>query len=94
MAIFNFGNKQRLHTQIVGQTSGREMFKVDEYNQVKKLSFILGAIMLSIFTLFYFAWSYIPNKVKVFMGLIFLGCGLWEYFNVKHQIRVRESLYQ
>jgi fatty acid desaturase len=93
MAIFNFGNKQRLHTQMIGETSGREMFKVDEYNQVKGLTFGLGAIMLGIFTLFFFAWNSIPGKIKLFLSLIFIGCGIWEYFNVKHQIKVRESLY-
>lgn len=91
--IFNFGNKQRLHTQLVGNTSGREMFKVDEYNQVKRTTVTLGSVMFAIFTLFFFFWNSIPTKIRLFMVLIFLGAGTWTYFNVKHQIRVRESLY-
>jgi len=93
MAIFDFGRKQRLHTQMVGNTSGREMFKVDEYNSVKKLTYGIGFIMGIIFTIFYFFFNNIPLKVKIFMGIIFLGCGIWEYFNIKHQIKVRKSLY-
>jgi len=93
MAIFDFGHKQRMHTQLVGNTSGREMFKVDEYNQVKKTTVILGTIIAIIFTLFYFGWSLIPGKIKFFMFLIFIGCGVWTYFNVNHQIKVRRSLY-
>jgi glucan phosphoethanolaminetransferase (alkaline phosphatase superfamily) len=93
MAIFDFGRKQRLHTQLVGNTSGREMFKVDEYNSVKRLTFLLGFVMVVIFTIFYFCWASIPKNIKIFMILIFIGCGIWEYFNIKHQIRVKESLY-
>lgn len=94
MGIFDFGKRQKLHTQMIGNTSGREMFKVDEYNQLKRITFSLAGIMMVLFTIFYFAWDYIPTKIKVFMGLIFVGCATWEYFNVKHQIRVRESLYK
>jgi len=93
MAIFNFGNKQRLHTQLLGNTTGREMFKVDEYNSVKKLSFILGFVMFVLFTTFYFCWNSIVIKIRIFMILIFIGCAIWTYFNLKHQTRVRDSLY-
>jgi hypothetical protein len=34
MSIFDFGKKQRMHTQLIGNTSGKEMFKVDEYNKI------------------------------------------------------------
>ena len=92
MSIFNFG-RQRLHTQMHGNTSGREMFKVDEYNHVKTTTYFLGTIMAIIFTLFYFSWNSIPGKIKGFMIIVLLVCGVWTYFNVKHQIKVRESLY-
>jgi len=93
MAIFDFGRKQRLHTQMVGTTSGREMFKVDEYNHVKKTTFSLGALIFIILTIFYFFWSYIPGKIAGFLVIVVILAGVWEYFNVKHQIRVKESLY-
>lgn len=93
MGIFNFGNKQRLHTQMYGETSGREMFKVDEYNSVKKLSLTLGMTMFCIFSLLFFVNSLIKTKLGLFLILVFIGCGVWEYFNIKHQINVRRSLY-
>lgn len=93
MAIFDFGNRQRLHTQLIGNTNGREMFKVDEYNQVKKMNVILGTIMFLLFTSFYFFWTSIGNKIKGFMVIIFVGCAVWFYFNMKHQIKVKRSLY-
>ena len=92
MAIFNF-KRQLLHTQLDGRTSGREMFKVDEYNQVKKTNAILGCVMFLIFTSFYFLWNSIGNKFKGFMAIIFVGCAIWFYFNMKHQIKVKRSLY-
>ena len=33
--IFDFGSKQRMHTQMYGNTTGREMFQINEYNQRK-----------------------------------------------------------
>ena len=93
MAIFDFGHKQRMHTQLVGNTSGREMFKVDEYNQVKKTTVVLGTIIAIILTLFYFSWADIPSKIKGFMFIVLIVCGVWTYFNVNHQIKVRNSLY-
>lgn len=93
MSIFNFGRRQRLHTQLYGNTNGREMFKIDEYNHIKKITYWLSGTMFIIFTLFYFCWSEIPLKLKGFIGLIFIGGGIWNYFNIKHQIKVRKSLY-
>jgi glucan phosphoethanolaminetransferase (alkaline phosphatase superfamily) len=93
MSVFDFGRKQRLGVDLYGHTSGREIFNVDEYNNSKKLTVCLVLIMLVIFSAFYFEWTSIPIKIKIFMGLIFLGCSTLGYFNIKKQIRIRESLY-
>ena len=91
--IFNFGNKQRLHTQLVGHTSGNELFKVDEYNQRKKTTALLILALVGFFTLFYFQIQYIPGKILFFLILVCLGLGVWLYFNMKSQFRLKEKLY-
>lgn len=93
MAIFNFGNKQRLHTQLVGNTTGREMFRVDEYNQRKKTSIGLGFIIFGLLTLFYFFGKYISGKWLTFLIIGTLGLGIWFYFNYKQQRILRRGLY-
>lgn len=93
MAIFDFGKKQRLHAQLVGHTSGNEMFKVDEYNQRKNTTFGCGFVLVLLFTVFYFAWNYIPTKILVFLCLIFIGVAAYGYYNFQQQRRLREKLY-
>ena len=93
MSIFNFGDKQRLHTQMFGHTSGKEMFKVDEYNKVKQVTMSLCLALFLFFTIFYFGWSSIPLKFKGFMFIICILLGGWLYFNVKSQLKLKEYLY-
>jgi hypothetical protein len=93
MGIFNFGNKQRLHTQLYGNTTGREMFKVEEYNKLKATTIGLSLVLFAFFTIFYFLWKHIPLKVLLFMIIVFLGLGVYLFFNVKQQRRLRENLY-
>ena len=93
MSIFNFGNRQRMHTQLVGNTSGREMFKVDEYNERKKTSIGLTLFLLFMSTTFYFTFFSIPMKFRLFLILLTLGAGVFLYFNYKQQRRLREDLY-
>jgi hypothetical protein len=84
MSIFNFGKKQRLHTQLVGNTSGKELFKVDEYNKRKKgTMFIIGYEFL-IATLFY---------VKLYLIFSMIGTFVFGFFNFKQQKILREGLY-
>ena len=58
MGLFDFGNKQRMHTQMVGETSGREMFVMEQYNLKKKncgacIGFGIFNLMIVV-ALFYF----------------------------------------
>ena len=93
MAIFDFGKKQRLHTQLYGNTTGSEMFKVDEYNNRKKVMGILSFIEITLFTIFFFEIQYIPSKVLVFLTLIFVGCGIYGYYTIKELKGLRKRLY-
>lgn len=93
MSIFNFKDKQRLHTQIYGQTSGDEMFKIDEYNTTKGYSFALGFIIFCLFTVFYFFWDKIQSKILFFLIIITVVLGILMYFNIKNQLRLKERLY-
>lgn len=92
MGIFNFGRKQRLHTEIYGHTSGSEMFKIDEYNGRKKKTAFLSFIIIIILTIFYFLWDNIESKIRFFMILIVIGCLVYGYFNVKEQISLKEKI--
>jgi hypothetical protein len=93
MSIFNFGKKQRLHTQLVGNTSGKELFKVDEYNKRKKgTMFIIGYEFL-IATLFYFYWNNIQGNVKLYLIFSMIGTFVFGFFNFKQQKILREGLY-
>ena len=93
MSIFNFGNKQRLHTQLYGNTSGKELFKVDDYNNRKKTTGILIFFITGFLTLFYFCIQAIPTKILTFLIITTIGLSIWLYFNIKQQIRLREVLY-
>jgi hypothetical protein len=93
MGLFDFGHKQRLHTQLVGNTTGREMFKVSEYNNVKKSLFGIGFFIFCFFTLFYFCWNNISTKVLIFLIIIFLGLCYWFYHNFKELNRLKGLLY-
>lgn len=93
MSIFNFGKRQRLHAQLYGNTTGREMFKVDEYNQRKKTTGVLIAFILIYLTILYFNYSYMLNKVGLFFFLFFVIAGVYLFFNYKQQRRLREGLY-
>ena len=93
MSMFNFKDKQRLHTQLVGETTGKELFHVDEYNQRKRTTLALVLALVGIFTLMYFCWKMIPMKITVFIILAFVGLATYLYFNCKQQFRLRERLY-
>ena len=93
MPIFDFKDKQRLHTQLIGNTSGREMFKVDDYNNRKKTTGILIFFITGLLTLFYFCIQAIPTKILIFLIIITIGLSIWLYFNIKQQLRLREGLY-
>ena len=94
MSIFNFGNRQRLHAQLIGNTSGREMFQVDEYNQRKKTTIGIGIIIGLIATLLYFQIQNIPGKLLIFILLITAGLIWYGYHNWSQQVRLRENLYR
>ena len=93
MSLFNFGNRQRLHVQLMGNTTGKEMFKVDEYNKIKKISLILGFLVFWIFVCFYFGYKSIPIKLKGFLFIVIFICISWIYFNMKNQKNLKGSLY-
>jgi hypothetical protein len=93
MGIFDFGKKQRLHTQLYGNTTGKEMFKVNEYNSRKKATIGISIMEVLFLTILYFYFSYIPNKFLIWVGLIMIGTGIYGYFNYIQQIRLRENLY-
>lgn len=93
MGIFDFGNKQRLHTQLLGNTTGREMFKVNEYNAVKKSLFGIGIFIFGFFAVFWFCWKLISTKVLIFLILIFIGLCYWFYHNFRELNRLKGLLY-
>jgi len=93
MTLFDFGKRQRMHTQLTGNTSGHEMFLVDEYNSRKKVSGAIVCYNFFLLTLIYFAFSFIQTKTGFFfilLGLISLGFG---YFNYKSQRILRRKFY-
>jgi hypothetical protein len=93
MTIFDFGKRQRMHTQLVGHTSGHEMFLVDEYNTKKKISTAIISYNIFLLTLMYFAFDFFKTKTGFFfilLGLISLGFG---YFNFKSQRILRSKFY-
>ncbi|MCK9429536.1 MAG: hypothetical protein M0R17_05990 [Candidatus Omnitrophica bacterium] len=90
--IFDFGRKQRLGVRLQGNTSGKEMFKIDDYNNRKKNTAILSFIVISILSVFYFFWNNIESKIRIFMILVVVGCLVYGYFNVKEQIRMKERI--
>lgn len=94
MSIFNFGKKQRLHTQLYGHTTGNELFKVDEYNNRKAITGVLSFAIFGLFTLFYFGIQAIPKKMLIFLILITISLSFLFYFNFKQQRILRERLYQ
>lgn len=91
--LFNFGNKQRLHTQLIGNTTGKELFKVNEYNERKKRTGVLSVSLIILFTIFYFYIQNIPTKILIFMIIITLGLCFWLYSNFKQQRILRGVLY-
>jgi len=93
MTIFDFGKRQRMHTQLIGNTSGHEMFLVDEYNTKKKISISIICYNLFLLSLMYFAFDFFKTKTGIFfvlIGLISLGFG---YFNYKSQKLLRSKFY-
>ncbi len=94
MAVFNFGQKQRLHTQMYGRTTGKEMFQVDEYNQRKSSTAALGVISFLLLTSLYFSIGVIALKWVLFLTLLLSGVITAIVFNFKQQIRLRENLYR
>jgi hypothetical protein len=93
MAIFDFGKRQRMHTQVYGHTTGREMFQVDEYNTQMKAIGGAVAVDFMIFTMLYFFWNQIPSKFIVFMFIVAIGMSCLGYFAWKSKQRLRERLY-
>jgi len=93
MSIFDFGRKQRLYTQLHGTTTGREMFKVDEYNQRKKKTGGLSFVFFGLLTLFYFQIQNINTKFLIFLLAVFVGSGIYLYYNIKEQVNLRKLLY-
>jgi hypothetical protein len=94
MSIFNFGKRQRMHTHMIGHTSGKEMFQVDEYNQRKKTTIGVFLALAGFVTIFYFWIQYIPIKILIFMFLTMGGLVWYGYYNWTQQKRLREALYQ
>lgn len=92
MPIFDF-NTQKMNTRLYGHTSGKEMFKVDEYNTRKKTTAGLSFFIISLLTIFYFGGAYIPTKPLIFMILSTIGLCIWFYFNLKQQLILRQGLY-
>jgi len=93
MGIFDFGKKQRMHTQVFGHTTGKEMFQVDEFNSQNKKIGSAVVVDFSIFAILYFYWSYITPKVIIFMLIIASVMGCVGYFAYKSKRRLREKLY-
>jgi len=93
MAIFNFGRKQKLHTQMYGRTTGKEMFKVDEYNKSKQILAGLGFMIFWIFVCFYFGYNSIPIKLRGFLFIVIFICLVWGYIIIKNQKRLKQDLY-
>lgn len=93
MPIFDFGKKQRLHTQLIGNTSGKEMFKVDEYNQQNKK--IGGVVVFDfiIFTILYFYGGLIPIKFLIFMIILTMGLNYFGYSAYKNKQELKGKLY-
>jgi hypothetical protein len=94
MSIFNFGRKQRLGIDLSGKTSGKEMFKVDEYNQKKRVTIGIFLYSLLIFTIGYFSFDSLKTKMGLFFIILLILSWVWFYFNYKSQIRLREGLYK
>ena len=93
MSVFDFGKRQRMHTQFVGSTTGREVFQVDEYNQRKKGTGVVITASAMILTLFYFAWNSIPKNIKGYLFIALIGILGYGYYNYQQQRRLREKLY-
>jgi hypothetical protein len=93
MTIFDFGKRQRMHTQLVGHTSGHEMFLVDEYNTKKKISTAIISYNIFLLTLMYFAFDFIKTKTGIFFVLIGLAGLGYGYFNFKSQRVLRSKFY-
>ena len=92
MGIFDF-NKQTMRADLRGSTSGKEMFKVQEYNERKANTFKIITIEASLLTLFYFGYKIIPTKIFLFLIIICLGLGFWGFHNYKEQVKLRAKLY-
>lgn len=92
--LFNFGNKQRLHAQMIGNTSGREMFVINEYNERKSqirgliLAFIINLIV--IFLLFYFD----NFKFGFLLCLPLIGIVIASYFLLQSKRRLYEKVLE
>lgn len=93
MSTFNFGHRQRMHTQLYGQTSGKELFKVDEYNTRKAVTVYSLTMCIFIFLIEYFFITKIPFKFNFLLILAFIGFSYLGYINFKQQKRLREGLY-
>jgi len=91
--MFDFGNKQRLHTQLHGNTTGKELFKVDEYNTQNKK--IKSAIVVNsfIFATLYFLINEIPLKLIIFLLLIVIFMFLIGYSGYKNKKHLKQNLY-
>ena len=92
MGIFDF-NKQTMRADLRGQTLGKEMFKVQEYNERKATTFKIISIEAALLTFFYFGYKIIPMKIFIFLIILCLGLGFWGYHNYKEQTKLREKLY-
>lgn len=91
--MFDFGKRQKLHTQLIGSTTGNELFKVDEYNTRRKTTFLTGFICVCIFLIEYWYITLIPIKWNILLFMAFIGSAYFCYSNFIQQKRLREKLY-
>lgn len=94
MTLFNFGRKQRLHTQLYGNIDGDEIFKIEDYKYKQGISILLFLYIGTILTIFYFLIQKIPQKILYFLIITLIISGIWLYFNLKEQFRIKKYLYK
>ena len=92
MSIFDFGKKQRLHTQLVGNTSGSEMFKIEEYQKTKKILFGIGIADFMSFAIFFFSIQDIPLKITIFWIISLIALNAYGYYTFKHYKKIKQRL--
>ena len=87
--LYDFGNKQRMHTQMIGNTSTKEIFLAREFDNSRSLLVGLSFSSIASFIIAYFLF-----KALVFSyGFLFLFIALaLEY--VSYMFYKRKSKYE